>query len=296
MTIPATRVATLRVLVGGYAVAYLVIRAPHFWRSFALEPRRWEPVGIVGWLDEPVPSALARIALVASIALGVAFVAGLRYRVTAPAFAALFLLVTSLRNSWGQVWHTENLVVLHVVVLAFAPAAVAWSLDAHDADLRKELVATRAPLLMSLATVTTYVLAGITKLRDAGPDWLSGDILRNQVAFDHVRKAALGADTSPFAATVLQYAWLFVPFATLTLLVELGAPLALLGRRWALAWAAAAWSFHVGVVALMWITFPYPLSGIAFASLFRVERLALPLAARLGRPAALATAGAHPRN
>jgi hypothetical protein len=38
----------------------------------------------------------------------------------------------------------------------------------------------------------------------------------------------------------------------------------------------AAWSFHVGVAALMAITFPYPLVGIAFAPLLPVERLRLP--------------------
>ena len=58
--------------------------------------------------------------------------------------------------------------------------------------------------------------------------------------------------------------------------VELGAPLALLGRRCGVAWAAAAWLFHVGVFALMAIAFPYALSGIAFAPLLPVERLRLP--------------------
>lgn len=33
----------------------------------------------------------------------------------------------------------------------------------------------------------------------------------------------------------------------------------------------AAWGFHVGIVALMAIAFTYPLSGIAFASLFALE-------------------------
>jgi hypothetical protein len=65
-----------------------------------------------------------------------------------------------------------------------------------------------------------------------------------------------------------------------TLAVELGAPVALLGRRWALGWSVAAWLFHVGIAALMWIAFPYPLSGIAFAPLLACER---PIEAVLGR-------------
>jgi hypothetical protein len=32
--------------------------------------------------------------------------------------------------------------------------------------------------------------------------------------------------------------------------------------------------FHVGILALMAIMFPYPLSGVAFASFFPIEQLA----------------------
>lgn len=289
MTVPATRVATLRILVGGYAVGYLLVRAPHFWDVFGLERRRWEPVGVLGWTDTPISAGAARALLVATILLGFAFVAGARFRVVAPAFAALFLLTTSMRNSWGQVWHTENLVVVHVAVLAFAPAAVVWAVDARRGTAPRSIT-TWAPVVMSWATVTTYVLAGVTKLRDAGPGWVTGDTLRNQVAFDNVRKAALGADGSPIAGTVLDHAWLFAMFAVVTLAVELGAPVALCGRRWAAVWVAAAWAFHVGVLALMAIGFPYQLTGIAFASLFPVERAAEHVRARRRAPGALAPA------
>jgi hypothetical protein len=61
--------------------------------------------------------------------------------------------------------------------------------------------------------------------------------------------------------------------AWLTLAFELGAPAALLGGRWAKAWCATAWAFHVGVLVLMAIFFPYPLLGLAYAPFFAVERL-----------------------
>ena len=35
----------------------------------------------------------------------------------------------------------------------------------------------------------------------------------------------------------------------------------------------AAWGFHVGIALLMWISFPYHLVGLAYAPLFRVERI-----------------------
>jgi hypothetical protein len=47
---------------------------------------------------------------------------------------------------------------------------------------------------------------------------------------------------------------------------------ALVGGRIARVWAASAWCFHVGVVLLMNIWFPYPLLGVAYAPLFSVER------------------------
>jgi hypothetical protein len=48
-------------------------------------------------------------------------------------------------------------------------------------------------------------------------------------------------------------------------------------------WATAAWLFHVGIVALMAIVFAYPLSGVAFAPLFRLERLVAVVPARYRR-------------
>jgi hypothetical protein len=278
MTAPvAHRLATLRVLVGGFTVVYLVLRLPHFWAILDLEARRWEPVGVLGIVDEPPSATATRALLVLTIALGAAFVLGWRYRAVAPAFAVALLLLLTVRNSWGQVWHTENLLVWHTAILACAPAAAVWSLDAArprsgSVTLRVD-TATWPITLMSAVTVATYVLAGVTKLREGGLDWLTGEALRNQVAFDNVRKAALGASSSPIAGPVLRHAWIFGPLALATLAIELGAPVAMLGGRWRTAWVLGAWSFHVGIAALMSIGFPYQLSGIAYASFFRVERL-----------------------
>jgi hypothetical protein len=79
---------------------------------------------------------------------------------------------------------------------------------------------------------------------------------------------------SPIVDTVFDHVWLFAIFAWLTLAVELGAPLALWRRRVRHAWILAAWAFHAGVLALMVISFPYQLSGIAYASLVPVEKMA----------------------
>ena len=38
--------------------------------------------------------------------------------------------MTTYRSSFGMIFHTENLWVVHVALLATAPAADAWSIDA----------------------------------------------------------------------------------------------------------------------------------------------------------------------
>ena len=48
------------------------------------------------------------------------------------------------------------------------------------------------------------------------------------------------------------------------MVIELGAPIALIGRQWAWRWCLAAWSFHVAVVLSMSVTFPYELVGVAY--------------------------------
>jgi hypothetical protein len=58
----------------------------------------------------------------------------------------------------------------------------------------------------------------------------------------------------------------------MSIALELGAPIALLGGRVGRLWAFGAWGFHVGVVLLMNIWFLYPLLGLAFVPLLSAER------------------------
>jgi len=51
--------------------------------------------------------------------------------VSGPLFALLFALVTSYRSSFSMIYHSENLMVWHVLVLGLAPSADAWSWDAR---------------------------------------------------------------------------------------------------------------------------------------------------------------------
>ena len=253
------RLAVLRALVAAYAAVWSAVRAPALLDPIDFADRRFDPVGPLGLLDGPLPDLLLVALVVATPISCAAFAAGRAVAVSGPAAALTFLAVTTYRNSWGQLFHTENLVALHLVVLAIAVYARGdrrWAVDA-----------------LAVLTVGTYVVAGVAKLRIGGIEWLDGDVLRHQIAFDNARKELLGDVSSPFAGWFLRQGWLLGPAAIATMVIELGAPLALLGRRWAVGWCVAGFGFHVAITVFMAILFPYQLLGIALAPLLPVERL-----------------------
>jgi hypothetical protein len=135
---------------------------------------------------------------------------------------------------------------------------------------------------MALATTCSYLAAGITKLRVAGLDWVDPENLRNWVAYDLVRKELFGDPYLPVAVPALEHTWVFLVPVLFTLAVELGAPLALLHRRVAVAWAAAAWSLHAAILLAMSVAFPYHLTGIPLVAVVLAAR-----PARGDRPRAL---------
>lgn len=272
---PALRLATLRVLIVGFAWLYLFVRLPAVLVLHEHPAGQFHPVGLLlGWTAPP-PVAVVIVAVLAAIASGLAFGLGFRARVSGPVFAILLTAVLSYRNAWGMVFHTENLLVLHVIVLACSRSSDALALDARARPVPDPHARYGWPLrLMAAITVLTYVVAGVAKLRHAGLSWITSDALLTFVAYDNVRKAELGSSHT-LLGSVLPHApaW-WSPFAAFALVIELGAPLALVHPRLARVWALAAWSFHVGVLAVMVIAFPYPLSGLAYACFFQVERLA----------------------
>lgn len=263
---PAERLAALRIAIGAWACGYVVIRVPELNSLSALPARQFQPVGVVRALTTPLPGWLVVAIGFATAALLVAFTLGVAWRAVAPAAAAALLWTTSYRNSWGITFHTEDLLVLHVIALAVTPAADAWALGparGHGADTGYGW----GVRLLATLTAATYLLAGIAKLRLAGASWLDGDSLRDQIAVDNLRKALLGDTVAPLAHVLLDHVWLLAALSAGTLVVELGAPIVLLGGRVARAWAGVAWAFHVGVVLAMNIWFPYPLLGPAFLPL-----------------------------
>lgn len=282
---PPERLAAVRILTGGFAVAYLAVRAPVILAVRDRAPGTFSPVGVLWWLDRPLPDLAVVVLLVAALVTGVAFTAGAWFRVSGALFALAVLLLGTYRSSWGQLLHFENLLVLHLLVLGVAASADAWSVDArrrrdppqpghdHGAPLR----------LLCVVVVVSYAVAGLAKLRYGGPAWASGDTLANHIAYTATRLELFGEAPAPLAGLAVRHAWALTPLAVASLLIELGAPLALLGGRWRDAWVASAWLMHLAIAATMAIVFPYPLFLVAFAPFYEVERVVPWLRARRRR-------------
>lgn len=273
---PAMRLAVLRLVAMGFATGYLVLRLPAFLRLSDLSPDRFEPVGVMAWVREPLPGALWTTLVVVTIATGILATAGARFWATGPAFALLLLVTTTYRSSWGQLLWFEALMVLHVIIVGMAPSAAVLALDARR---RRSPSPADDPTfgfpvrLAALVTVLTYVLAGVAKLRIGGADWVAGDTLRNHVAYSAARLDVLGEAPSPLARPFVAARWVGSPLAVAAVAIELSAPLALLGGRLRTAWVAGAWAMHAAIAGLMFVVFPYPLLLAAFAPLYPLERL-----------------------
>lgn len=276
---PAERLAVLRILVGIYGLGVTLVRGAGLLDLPTADPGLFRPIGVSTLLAGPMEAGWVYGLTLLLLLANVAFVLGWRHRVSGPVYGAVLLWLLTYANSWGQILHTENLFCLFALVLATAPSADALSLDARRRAGRGE--PSPAPdgrygwaiRLMCTVVAVAYVLAGVAKIRNAGWAFVTGDTLRLQIGYDNLRKLELGGVASPFAPGVLAHPRIFLVLGVATLALELGAALALLHRGLAAVWAAGMWLFHVGVLALMAIVFPFPLTGLAFAPFFRVEGL-----------------------
>jgi hypothetical protein len=277
---PATRLAAFRVVVGVFVLAYLTGRSPVFLALADRPAEDFDGVGVLALLSAPFSGGLVGAVVIVALVSGVATTLGWQYRPNAIAFAAAVLLLTTLRGSWGQLLHFENLMVLQLIVLAASPAADAWSLDARrraEPDRHnptEQSVRYGWPLAVAgLVTIVTYVIAGIAKLRYGGLDWISGDTLQNHIAYSAARLDLLGGNPPVLAEFAVRREWALGLGAAVGVAIELSAPMVLIGRRSRNVWVAAAWLMHVGILLTMAVGFPSPLFGAAFASFFALEQV-----------------------
>lgn len=292
--VPTRRLVLVRSLTFLYAAGWLVVRGPYLADVARLPERRFDPIGVLGVLESP-PAGATVAAVWAVTLVACALTAANRWvRPAAPVGAVGMLVIATYTSSFGQVFHTENLLVLHTAVLAFAALVEPVDGVAPDAGRRDaghpavnptaERQTSGWPLHLMMGVVAAaYVVAGVAKLRYGGGEWVTGDVLRNAVAMDNLRKLLFDDWYSPLGGWLSSVTWIWGPIAVVTLVVELAAPLALVPGRVRYAWVALAWGFHAGILILMAISFPYQLLGVAYAAFLPVERIADAARSRLPR-------------
>ncbi len=270
---PARRLALVRVAVALFACGWLMAVGVDLVGRAQLHPSRFAPVGVAGVIGRVSPT-LVIVALVVVLGLSLVVAAGRAHRVAGPAFAVGLLWLLSYRNSWGHLSHVEHLLVIHAGIVGLAPAADAMQLGVRARAEPAPHARYGWPLrLMMLVTVSTYAVAGLAKLRLGGMMWLSGETVRLHVAHEVLRMGLVGQDTAAVGQWLLPYGGVFSVMAVSTVVLEVGAPLALLPGRIRVLWVGGLWAMHLGIAVIMGIGFAYPLSGVAFASFGALERI-----------------------
>lgn len=290
---PAARLALLRLIIGVYTLYYLGRRYGMLMKIARTDESLFRPVGVASRLKRPVPVWAFRGILLATLVANVAFALGFWHRRTGPVFAGLLLWVMCYRNSWSMIYHNDNLLVLHTLILGLTRSADAFSVDELLRERRTVARAEPDPAgdwrygwpirLMNTVTTLTYFLAGVAKIKGPlGWKWASGETLRRQIGIDGLRKELLGDGAAPLASLLYDKVRMFGALAAGSLLLEIGAPGALADKRLSKLWAVGAFSLHWGIYLTMKIKFRYQMSGLVFASFFELDRLAKWLAGRIG--------------
>lgn len=264
------RPAVLRLGTGAFTVWNNLRRRAMFHKLNHQDASQFDPVGPVRVLRRPLPPRVANALYDAAQIANIATTLGIAHRVSGPLNAALQLWTLSYRNSWGMIFHNDNMALMHQLVLGVTRSADALSVDALVRD--KTLTPQRfdrtyggIPTAMNIATCAVYVISGVAKVRSPqGFKWATGNTLRDQLAADAIRKEVFGT-RAPEAARRFYNARNFFTVAGVgALVIELGAPLSMVNRRWGQVFTVAAWSMHVGIRCLMGIKFPYNTSGVSY--------------------------------
>ncbi|NJM08483.1 hypothetical protein HC891_23340 [Candidatus Gracilibacteria bacterium] len=87
--------------------------------------------------------------MVATLLANLAFMLGIGHRVSGPVFAGLLLWLLSYRNSWSMIYHNDNVLVLHALILGFSPPPTRFRsmhYTAHCAAARNSILRTSAAI------------------------------------------------------------------------------------------------------------------------------------------------------
>lgn len=252
-----------------FAYVLLMALPPETWTFPSVQPH---PNGIAHWFDltfmaDPVLwSRLQHAGLV----LIVLYALGIALPLVLPLLLALHLCIFTLSNSQGSIGHSMQLVTL--VLLAQTVGYTLWPL--YDLARRKLMKPTgsRSPLRspdMALWFTTqtiaaAYVICGIAKLVNSEGRWIA-DIPNLAVQLHKTSMMDYYNDLQQVAAPVQDFMLRLLidqpGLATVAfsfgLFLELGAILALLGRRWELLLGISVLMMHKVISEAMSLFFPF---------------------------------------
>lgn len=289
------RLSIFRILVGIYAfyllsgryVSQLVNNNSSGQKPLYL----FDQVGIINFIDRPIDPEVFKLILLAAFIFNILFILGLLYRISGPVFALLFLFLISYSHSWSMIYHSRNIAVLHCLVLGFTLSADSISLDSLikkkiPRKLKPHLlfgnIRNNSPaweygwpiMLINSMTVICYFLAGIAKIMGpVGIYWVLGESVRSQVAVDAIRKEFLAMGAQPLSYLLYNSVYIFTAIGISSIVLELGAPLAVINRRIGYIWSLMTLGMHWGIYFIMGITFRYQMAGIIFLPFFPIEKI-----------------------
>lgn len=272
------RPAVLRLATGAFTLWNNGRRRAMFRKLHEQDASTFHPVGPVRVLRRPLPPKIANALVDAAQVTNVLATLGVAHRVTGPVNAALQLWTLSYRNSWGMIFHNDNMALMHQMVLGVGRSADALSVDAVVKEQtltpqRYDRTYGGIPTAMNIATCAVYFISGVAKVRSPqGWAWANGQTLRDQIAADAVRKEVFGTKAPEAAGALYNARGFFTVAGVVTLVVELGAPLALCNRRLGQLFSVAAWGMHMGIRYIMGIKFTYNTSAVSYLPYFPVGR------------------------
>ena len=233
--------------------------------SFTLgeaSPGLYQPRGITALLGVPYlsPGAMRGLMAVTYLAWLCAAV-GLLTRPAKILTAVGLLLALGFEQAYeAGGTHAHYLLLYALVLLSYSTSDRDWSVDAWLRRRRGITVegeggaastgGTGLPRTgLLILAVSFYCASGLSKLIDAGPLWMDGQSLQHYIA-SQVDRTSFEIVTS-LRIWVSGQRWLCLILSAVTLVIELGSPVALFSRRLRHLWIAAWISMHLGIVVLM---------------------------------------------
>jgi hypothetical protein len=267
------------------SILFKAVHSPAVWYASLPDAFRtvrygWE------WLQDALPFLYGSLGLLRSVLIvaAVLSVVGLFTRVAMIVASTLAVFVLAVPTFYFKVNHDMHVQTLVALVVAFAPAGDALSLDAV---LRKRRgfprfgrsVAYTLPVRFAWLLVgTMYFFPGLWKLWDAGDLWLDGSALKNILVGQYAELPdfypMIRADRSRL---------LLVVMGTATLVVEIGYVFAVFRRTTRVIMAVSAAAFHIGVGFTLdiWFDFVFPMIALFDFPEILDRRYTRPMVARI---------------